>query len=175
MQSHPIQQATIDAEAEVARFTTEHTRGIVLRMGSLYGPEAPSALEQLSMARKGFAALPGLRDAYISSIWTEDSARAILIALAEAPAGVYDIVDDEPLTRADFATALARSVGKRRLLRIPNSLMNLLAGSAADMANRSQRVSNRRFRELTTWKPTVSSAQKGWDLIAQADHTAERV
>src|SRR2546422_153463 len=66
VQSHVIPQSTIDAEAEVARFTKEQRHGIVLRMGSLYGPEVPSALEQFHLAQKGFAALPGSGDAYLS-------------------------------------------------------------------------------------------------------------
>ena len=175
VQSHVIPQSTIDAEAEVARFTKEQRHGIVLRMGSLYGPEVPSALEQFHLAQKGFAALPGSGDAYLSYIWAEDASRAIVVALDEAPAGIYDIVDDEPLTRDAFATALAHSVGRRRLFRIPNSVMKLLAGAAAEMASRSQRVSNRRFRELTTWKPTVPNVQKGWSLIAQAGDKLERM
>ncbi|GHO54478.1 NAD-dependent epimerase/dehydratase family protein [Ktedonobacter robiniae] len=175
VQSHVIQQATIDAEAEVARFTQEKRKGIVLRMGNLYGPDVPSALEQFQMAQKGFAALPGPGDAYLSYIWLEDAARAIVIALAEAPAGVYDIVDDEPLTRDAFVSALAHSVGKRHLLRIPNAVMKFLAGAAADMTNRSQRVSNRRFQELTTWRPTVSHARQGWTLIAEEKHVSERM
>jgi nucleoside-diphosphate-sugar epimerase len=173
-QSHVIQQATIDAEAEVARFTQEKRRGIVLRLGNLYGPDVPSALEQFQMAQKGFAALPGPGDAYLSYIWAEDAARAIVVALDNVLAGVYDIVDDEPLTRDAFATALANSVGKRRLLRIPNGVMKLLTGAAADMVNRSQRVSNRRFKELTTWKPSVPDARQGWTLIAEAKKAPER-
>jgi nucleoside-diphosphate-sugar epimerase len=174
VQSQATQQATIEAEAEVARFTKEQRCGIVLRLGSLYGPEVPSALEQFHMAQKGFAVLPGAPDAYLSYIWADDAARAIVVALAEAPSGVYDIVDDEPLPRAAFANALAQSVGKRRLLRIPNSIIKLMAGSMAQVTSRSQRVSNRRFRELTTWKPTVTSAQQGWSLVAQTVNQPER-
>lgn len=170
VQAQVIQQATIDAEAEVARFTKAQQRGVVLRMGSLYGPEAPSALEQFHMAQKGLAMLPGPKEAYLSYVWLEDAARAIVIALNEAPAGIYDIVDDEPLTRAAFVSILAQSVGKKRLFTVPNTVMKLLAGDAAEMASRSQRVSNRRFQELTTWKPTVPNMQKGWLLIAQAEH-----
>jgi nucleoside-diphosphate-sugar epimerase len=168
VQSHMITQSTIDAEAEVARFTQEQRCGIVLRLGNLYGTEAPSALEQFHLAQKGFAAFPGTGDAYLSYIWVEDAASAIVVALTEAPAGVYDIVDDEPLTRNALAAALAHSVGRRRLFRIPNGAMKLLTGAAADLLNRSQRVSNRRFMELIGWKPTVSNAQKGWELIAKA-------
>ncbi|HEX4204436.1 MAG TPA: NAD-dependent epimerase/dehydratase family protein [Ktedonobacteraceae bacterium] len=175
VESHVIQQATIDAEAEVARFTHENRCGIVLRMGNLYGPEAPSALEQFQMAQKGFAAVPGPGDAYLCYIWVEDAARAIVVALEKTPAGIYDIVDDEPLTRDAFVTALAQSVGKHRLLQIPNGVMKLLTGAAADMVNRSQRVSNRRFQELTPWKPTVPNVRQGWALIAKAKHASGKM
>lgn len=174
VQSHVTQQATIDAEAEVARFTNGQRRGIVLRMGSLYGPGVPSALEQFQMARKGLAMLPGPGNAYLSYIWLEDAARAIVVALTEAPAGIYDIVDDETTTRDEFAAALAHSVGKRRLFRIPNGVIKMLSGVAADLITRSQRVSNRRFREVTSWKPTVPNVQQGWTLIAKASNSTER-
>jgi nucleoside-diphosphate-sugar epimerase len=164
-QPHPIVQSTLDAEAEVARFTKAQRRGIVLRMGSFYGPQVPSAMEQYRMAQKGFAMMPGRGEAYLCSIWIEDAARAIVIALVEAPAGIYDIVDDEPLTRDAFATTLAQSVGKRRLFRIPNGILMLLVGALRGVATRSQRVSNRRFKELTSWRPTVPNMQKGWSMI----------
>lgn len=168
VQSHVTQQATIDAEAEVARFASDGggRRGISLRMGNLYGPGVPSALEQLQMARKGMAMLPGPGDAYLSYIWLEDAARAIVVALSEAPSGVYDIVDDEPVTRDEFAAALARSVGKKRLFRVPNGLIKMLSGVSADLITRSQRVSNQRFRQATSWQPTVSTVKQGWSLIA---------
>jgi nucleoside-diphosphate-sugar epimerase len=175
VQSHIIQQATIDAEMEVARFTKAQRCGIVLRLGNLYGPEVPSALEQFQMAQKGFAAIPGPSNAYLSYTWIDDAVQAIVVALTEAPAGIYDIVENDPFTRDAFVTALAHSVNKRHLLRIPNGIIKLLTGVAADMVNRSQRVSNRRFQELTTWKPTVSNAQEGWTLIAQAKNTSERM
>ncbi|GER92273.1 nucleoside-diphosphate sugar epimerase [Dictyobacter vulcani] len=176
IQPHVIQQATIDAEKEVARFTQSRRRGIVLRLANLYGPETPSALEQLQMAQKGFAALPGPSDAYLSYVWTEDAASAIVTALLEEPpAGIYDIADDEPLTRAGFMTALAHSVGRSSLFRVPNVIMKMLTGAAADMINRSQRLSNRRFQELTSWKPMVPNARTGWTMIAQAQHKSDRV
>ena len=173
VQPHVIQQATIDAEGEVARFTNNHRRGIALRLANLYGPGVPSALEQFHMAQKGFAAILGRGDAYLSYVWLEDAARAIVTALEEAPAGVYDIADDTPLTRDEFARTLAQSVGRRRLFRLPNWLMTMLSGAAAGMASRSQRLSNRRFKELTSWKPAVPAMQEGWRLIVNGENPAK--
>jgi nucleoside-diphosphate-sugar epimerase len=46
-QATPILQSTLDAEAAVAHFSRNHRRGISLRIGSLYGPEAPTTYELL--------------------------------------------------------------------------------------------------------------------------------
>ncbi|WP_201363342.1 hypothetical protein [Dictyobacter formicarum] len=70
--------------------------------------------------------------------------------------------------------ALAQSVGKRRLFRIPNGVIKMLSGVAVDLIMRSQRVSNRRFREVTSWRPTVPNVQKGWTLIAQGSNNIGR-
>lgn len=170
VESHVVLQSTLDAEAAVARFAGEDRRGIVLRMGTLYGPESPAALEQLRYARRGIAAFPGPSDAYLPMIWVRDAASALVAALAEAPSGVYDAVDDEPLTRGENFTAMAQSVGRPRLHRLPGVLVRLFAGVATDLLSRSQRVSNRRFKAVTEWTPTVPNARIGWARIAGNEH-----
>ncbi len=79
---------------------------------------------------------------------------------------------DEPLTRSELFKAMAQSVGRRRLLHLPGPLMRLMTGVAADMLNRSQRVSSRRFKELTGWQPSVPDARAGWQVIAEASRTS---
>ena len=173
VQSHVLHQSTLDAEAEVARFAEQGHRGIVLRMGSFYGPESPQTLEQLRYARMGIAAFPGPADAYLSQVWIQDAGSSVTAAaLTQVSSGIYDIVDDEPLTRSELFKAMAQSIGRRRLLHLPGPLMRLMTGVAADMLNRSQRVSNRRFKELTGWQPSVSDARAGWKLIAETTTTS---
>ncbi len=163
---HTLLQSTLDAEAAVARFAGDDRRGIALRLGTLYGPESPAAVELLRYARRGIAAFPGPDDAYLPMIWVQDAAAALVAALAHAPSGVYDVVDDDPLTRGELFAAMARSVGRPRLHRLPGVLIRLLAGVAADLLSRSQRVSNRRFRAITDWSPSVPNARVGWARIA---------
>lgn len=173
--SHPahVVLSTLDAEAEMARFTETGRTGIALRMGMFYGPEATSAREQLQMARQGLFALPGSRDAYIPLIWVDDAASALITALNGVPAGIYDIVDDVPLTRDELSLALAQAVGKQHLWHVPGGIIKLLTGVVSDAAKRSQRISNRRFRELTGWKPKVPNAYEGWHLMAQAEEKVQ--
>ncbi len=68
----------------------------------------------LAYARKGVVAVLGSRAAYQSSLWIGDAARAVVAALERAPSGTYDVVDDEPLQRAELVTLIARAVGKER-------------------------------------------------------------
>jgi nucleoside-diphosphate-sugar epimerase len=165
VEPHPVVQSTLDAEAAVTQFAADGRRGVVLRMGSLYGPDAPSARDLLRAARMGIAALPGPRDAYLPMIWVEDAAHALVAALI-APSGVYDVVDDEPLPRGELFAAIARSVGRARLRQLPRWLMGLLAGPTAEALGRSQRLSNRRFKGVTGWQPTVPNARIGFARIA---------
>ena len=108
----------------------------------------------------------GRSRAYQPLIWVDDAALAVIDALRRAPSGIYDVVDDEPLQRRELASALARTVGRRWLLRPPSVLLRLAAGKHAMFLTRSQRVSNRRFKAETGWAPMVPNAREGFKLLA---------
>ncbi|HST86829.1 MAG TPA: NAD-dependent epimerase/dehydratase family protein [Ktedonobacterales bacterium] len=157
-----IQRTTLDAEAEVARFASAGgRRGLSLRMGAFYGLDVPSAQDQLHIARMGFSPLPGRPEGYLPLIWVDDAASAIVAALDRGDSGVYDIVDDTPLRRAEIAAAMAAVVGRKRLRPLPAWLMRLAGGPGVDSLSRSQRVSNRRFKAATGWAPSVPDAYAG--------------
>jgi nucleoside-diphosphate-sugar epimerase len=175
-QTAPVKTATlfstVEAEEAVARFAksdpTRQRRGISLRLGSFYGPEAPSSWQMLDYARKGIGALPGARAGYLPQIWLQDAISALLLALTEqVPSGVYDIVDDEPVTRGEMYTILAHAVGRKRLFVLPDPLMRLMTGAKYGDISRSLRISNRLFKAVSSWQPTVPNARMGWKLMAQ--------
>jgi nucleoside-diphosphate-sugar epimerase len=159
-------ESSLFAEKEIARFTKAGRRGIVLRMGAFYGSSAASTRDLLRTARYGIAMLFGSGKAYQPLIWVEDAAVAVVDALGKAPPGIYDIVDDEPFQRRELAALLAKAVGRKRLLRPPRLLLRLFGGKHAMFLTRSQRVSNRRFKEATDWSPTVASARLGLQLLS---------
>src|SRR5207302_967485 len=69
-----ILQSSLDAEAEVQRFTKAGNRGIVLRMGSFYGPASSATKQMLHIARYGIAMFFGRAKAYQPLIWIDDAA-----------------------------------------------------------------------------------------------------
>jgi nucleoside-diphosphate-sugar epimerase len=159
---------TFDAEREMQRFAEAGRRGITLRMGFFYGPESSQSQDQLRFARWGVASVGGRPDAYHPFVVIEDAARAIVAALDHAPAGTYDIVEDEPPTTAEINAAMAKAVGRRRLHSLPDFLVQMMLGrEIKSVMSRSQRVSNRRFKDATGWSPRYSSTSGGWDRVAR--------
>jgi nucleoside-diphosphate-sugar epimerase len=108
----------------------------------------------------------GRPDTYVSSIHVADAGRAVAAAL-HAPAGTFNVVDDQPLTKHQYADALARAAGKTAWLRLPGRAA-LLLGDRSTSLTRSLRVSNARFKTATRWTPRFPSAHDGWIATAQA-------
>ena len=169
----PVQPAvnmssTLDAEAEVARFAGNERRGLSLRMGSFYGPE-PTSWQLLHYARRGIAAFPpGELDAYLPQIWVPDAASALVAAVTQlVPSGVYDIVDDDPLAHGEIFAVMAQAVGRKHLWQPPGLLMRMMTGIVYDIISRSLRISNRRFKAVSTWNPAVPNARIGWSRLAE--------
>jgi nucleoside-diphosphate-sugar epimerase len=156
-----VTEAALVGEAEAARFAEHGGVGVALRFGGFYGFDSVHTEEAIRAAEGGVLALPGPAGAYWSSVTTDDAASAVVAALG-APSGVFNVVDDRPLTRAEHAEALAAALGTRPL-DLPPTDLELPADLA--MMLRSQRVSSARFQEVTGWKPRLPSAWEGWRFV----------
>jgi nucleoside-diphosphate-sugar epimerase len=134
----------------------------VLRFALFIGPDSDLTQSDVEAARAGISPSLGRRDAYRPTVWLDDAGAAVAAALA-APAGIYNVADDEPPTAAEIDAALAAAVGRSTL----RPAIDEVPPGAEPMA-RSQRVSNRRLRDATGWAPRVRGGTDGWRLITQA-------
>jgi len=162
----PMAQANLAAEANANRFSTAGGTGVVLRFGWFYGPGATHSEEFFALARRHIVIMMGPPKSYVSSIHVADAGAAVVAALA-VPAGTYNVVDNEPVTKWSYADALAAAAGKRAWLRIPGRAA-LLLGNRTTSLTRSLRVSNARFREASGWTPMYPSVWQGWMATAEA-------
>ena len=162
---YPNARGNLAAEASATRFNEAGRTAIVLRLGLFYGRGARHSEQFLAMARRHVVPLIGHAGSYLSSIHVADGGAAVAAAL-EVPAGTYNVVDDEPLTKRDYAQALATAVGTRPWVRGPGRLA-LVFGHRMMSLTRSMRVSNRRFRAASGWQPRYPSAREGWLATAQ--------
>lgn len=163
--------SALEAEANVERFTAAGRAGVVLRFGTFYGPGLHHTTTFLRWARRGVVYSGGDPDGYMSSIHVDDAAAAVVAAL-DAPPGVYDVVDDEPVTRREHAAILAQAAGRSRYVVAPGRLARV-GGRTIEAILRSQRVSNRRFREATGWQPRWRSVREGLPAVAASGEASD--
>jgi nucleoside-diphosphate-sugar epimerase len=139
---------------------------VVLRFGLFYGGAGNRGTdENLKLARSRRSLLAGKPGAYMSAIYADDAAAAVVAALA-VPTGIYNVVDDDPLTRREALDTFAAAFGTKRLHLNPTWAMRLLAGAASEVFTASQRCTNRKFRDATGWSPTFPSQREGWAAAA---------
>ncbi len=172
-ESAKMLQPTLEGERLVARFGVDDGRGVVLRFGLFYGPENRSTDEMLGLARARIGPLPGAARGFVSSIHVEDAATAVLSAL-DAPSGVFNVVDDEPLTRRDYTDAFAAAFDLPKLRITPGAAMRVVGGAGAKALISSQRVSNQRMRSTTGWAPAYPSAREGWVAVSATRSTTKK-
>jgi nucleoside-diphosphate-sugar epimerase len=95
----------------------------------------------------------------MSTISHDDAASAVAAALT-IPSGIYNVVDDEPLTRRAFYNAIVQAIGAPPP-RFPPAWLWRLFGSLGETLARSQRISNARFKKASGWAPAFRSAREG--------------
>jgi nucleoside-diphosphate-sugar epimerase len=159
-------RTVMDAEAAAQRFTDAGGRGVALRFAAFYGPDALQVSDLIRWVRKGWAPLPGPPEAYISSISHDDAAAAV-IAVLGAPAGVYNVADDEPVTHQAYVDSLAAALGVPSP-RLPPTWLTSMMGSVARTLRRSLRISNRKLRQECGWTPRLHSVRDGWPEVIKA-------
>lgn len=156
-----------DAERAAERFTAGGGTGVILRFACFYGPDAGPALDAMVRSvRRGWAPWFGSPGGYLSAVSHDDAATAVVAALG-VPAGVYNVVDDEPLTRREHFASLAAALGVAEPRFFPAWAAHL-AGSLGETMARSLRISNRKLRDAAGWAPRLRSAREGWPEIVRA-------
>lgn len=162
---HPARynQSVLDAEAAAERFTRGGRTGVVLRFAQFYGPDSGFTLDAIRFVQKGWAAALGSPNGFVSSVSHDDAAAAVVAALG-VPAGTYNVVDDEPLRRREYYGSLAAAIGVAPP-RFPPVWLARVAGSLGETLSRSQRISNRKLKEESGWRPKWSSVREAWPSL----------
>ena len=152
-------RSVVAAESSAQRVAGAGATPVILRFAMLYGPHDPFADQMLGAIRKGWSPFLGSPDAYFSLVTHDDAAAAAVAALA-APAGIFNIVDDEPMPRGALANGVANMLGVKSPRTLPG-WVGTLAGSLGETLGRSLRISNRKFRDATGWAPVTPNAELG--------------
>lgn len=161
-------RSVLDAERAADRFTESGGAGVVLRFAYFYGHDSGFTLDVIRYVRKGWAPAMGSPSGFISSITHDDAAGAVVAAL-DAPGGIYNVSDDEPVTRREFHDVLASQLNVQPP-RFPPAWLSRATGSIGETLARSQRISNARLESVTDWQPESPSVREGWPHVLARLH-----
>ena len=160
-----ILEAAVASEVEAARVTAEGGVGVALRFGSLYSPTSGQTRGAARLARDRLMPVIGRGENYASNVAVADAGAAVSASLG-VPAGLYNVVDDEPLRYRDYVATYA-VVGAPPPMRVPRAVGKAAMGpQVAPFLLRSLRVSNRRFRDASGWAPRYPGLREGLEAIA---------
>jgi 2-alkyl-3-oxoalkanoate reductase len=135
--------------------------GIALRYGSLYGPGASEMFVRLLRRRQ--VPIVGAGSGVWSFLHVTDAAAATVAAVSQGEPGIYNVVDDEPATVAEWLPVLARSVGARPPWHVPGWLGRLAAGEAGlSMMTRVRGSSNVKAKRELGWTPSWPTWRHGF-------------
>ena len=168
-EDHPVDQVgpfagARDAEAAARRFAERGGTGVALRFAQFYAPEADHTIAFNKTVRRRLNPFVGAPDAYSSFIHAEDAGAAVVAAL-QAPSGIYNVADDDPLTRDEAGRVLAEALGVKPPHALPKVVRAATPG-VGKLLMRSLRVSNQRFKDATGWAPQHPSIRAGWPVEA---------
>lgn len=153
-----------DAVRELERAVLD-AGGTVLRYGYFYGPGSAISREGSTgreVARRRLPIVGGGRGVW-SFVHVDDAARATVAALAHDGPAVYNVVDDEPATVAEWLPALAEAIGAPRPRRVPAAIARLLAGSyGVALMTKAQGTSNALAKRELGWTPEHASWREGF-------------
>jgi len=156
-------RAVLDAEAAAERVTQEGGAGVALRFAYFYGADSDFTEDAIRYVRRSWAPAFGSPEAFISSVSHDDAAAAVVAALGVLP-GIYNVCDDRPVRRREFADALAAALRVPRPKFFP-AWVAKLAGSLGETLARSQRISNAKLRAASDWTPRYPSVVEGWQTV----------
>lgn len=143
------------AELEKRLFSAPAMEGVALRYGFFYGPNTWYDRDGASaeQARRQQMPIIGKGEGVWSWIYIEDAASATVAAL-DCPAGVYNIVDDDPSPVHVWLPAFARFVGAPAPPHLTEEQARATAGEEAIYyQTRLRGASNRKAKQALNFRP----------------------
>jgi nucleoside-diphosphate-sugar epimerase len=138
--------------------------GVVLRYGLIYDPRS-----------RNVSPVPKTWHGRLPLLHISDAASAAVAALEHGkPGEVYNISDDVPTSYRDLQFALAKSIGARRPIELPESVIRAGAPFGGQLTTRTRlRISTEKAKRDLGWEPQFSSIAVG--LPAKSARSAQPV
>ncbi|HEX2192368.1 MAG TPA: NAD(P)-dependent oxidoreductase [Acidimicrobiales bacterium] len=153
--------------------------GVVLRYGTFYGPGTGIAEDGdlVQLVRRRRLPVIGSGAGVWSFVHVDDAAEATAAAIRlGAPAGVFNVVDDDPAPVREWLPELAAAVGAEPPRRVPIALGRLFTGDVGvSLMTRVRGASNAKARDELGWRPRYESWRSGFRRgLGRVDNDGQR-
>ena len=172
----PVSEPVRAAEANALRFTANGGRGVVLRFGEFQAPDSYHADAVYGAARKGVFLDPASPDVYRPTIALDDAATAVVGRARRAGRHLRHRRRRSDHPGRLLGRARGWQSGAGACIRRPDRAWRR---PRPVRSPHSQRVSNRRFRDVTAWRPVarnqrdaVGDIERAETRRARAEHDA---
>ena len=145
---NPGLQTTVEGVQSLESAVSEMAEGLILRYGILYGPGTWNSGQGLT-GEQLCTAERTATGAVTSFIHVQDAARVAMLAL-DWPAGIVNVVDDEPAADTIWLPEFAEAIGAP-----PPTISGLSAASGHG-------ASNKKARRDLGWEPIYPSWREGF-------------
>jgi len=155
-------RATMEGERLALR--SDGVSGVVLRYGQLYGPGTyfSGSGDFARQAKQRMLPIVGRGEGVFSFLHVDDAGSAAVCAL-ERGAGVYNIVDDEPVPCREWIPAFCAELGAPPPWRVPGWLVTIAAGRFASETLQSSRgATNAKAKREMGWSPRHQTWRTGF-------------
>ena len=174
---HPDRATESAAEVEDLldeRAAAEGFDAAVLRCGFFYASDARDTREWAEMLLDGDlpivgGGLLGRRDAELSFVHADDAAAAFVAAVEAGASGTYHVVDDVPVTGAEYFRTFAELLDAPEPSRIPAWLARFFVGKVnAEGFTSPMPTTNEKARSELGWEPEYPTYRDGLEQVLEA-------
>ncbi len=161
----PIGAAARTMEAVERQTLESGLEAVILRYGFLYGPGTWYTRDGDvgRQMRQWRYPIVGKGDGVYSFVHIDDAVDATVAALQRAPEGIYNVVDDQPMTARESMLLFAKAIGAPRPMRVPTAVARIAAGKAVVTWMESlSGASNAKLTDELQWHPRFANVETGF-------------
>jgi len=138
---------------------------VILRYGGFYGRDLPMTRGMMVATKRRLLPTFAGDRSLIPSIHIDDAVAATVLALDRGrDGGIYDIVDEQPMSMNDLVRTLAQAAGSPRPFTLPAWLLRLTP-YLRDFLSTRVRLSNLAAKNELGWRPRYASVAEGLGVV----------
>lgn len=164
-------QSALDAEEIAVEAGEQNGFDVsVLRCGNFYGADSYyTQADGEGLTRSERPIIEGTQDTLLSYLHADDAARAF-VAAAEAPqSDLWHVVDDEPMSDAEYVSILAERLDESVVGHISEEAAREAMGDiTVELLTNAWPTSNEKFRTDIGWEPTYPTCREGLTQVVSS-------